>query len=169
MRNMATSLFDHERIITTRARGKVLRSYAERIITRARKNLHEDIPASRALHNKREVMRHIRDRDIVKKLFEDIAPRFKDRPGGYTRIIHLPDRRSDSAPMSIVELVDRRERQPRELPPAKKKRGRKKTDDGGSDAKDTTARDRTKKDSQDRDDRQGKWYDRFRRRKRDRD
>ena len=90
-RNMATSLFEHERIVTTRAKGKVLRSYAERLITRAKQNLAEDLLPERKLHNKREVMRHIADRDIVVKLFEEIAPTYKERNGGYIRLLHLPD------------------------------------------------------------------------------
>ena len=114
MRNMVTSLFDHERIITTRARAKALRPYTEKLITRARKNLDPATNDHAKLHNKREIMKIVRDRDIVKKLFEDIAERFKERPGGYTRIIHLPERASDSAQMSIIELVERKERPRRE-------------------------------------------------------
>ncbi|MCB1323913.1 MAG: 50S ribosomal protein L17 [Spirochaetales bacterium] len=158
LRNMATSLFEHERIVTTRARGKVLRGYAERLITRARQNLADGTPAERKLHNQREVLRHIRSRDVAKKLFEDIAPRFKDRPGGYTRLIHLPERKSDAAPMTIVELVDRIER-PRRI---REQRGQKPTG-RKKDAKERAG-------GKDRDeDRKGKWYDRFRRRKRDHD
>ena len=114
MRNMVTSLFDHERIITTRARAKALRPYTEKLITRARKNLDPATTDHAKLHNKREIMKVVRDRDIVKKLFEDIAERFKERPGGYTRIIHLPERASDSAQMSIIELVERKDRPRRE-------------------------------------------------------
>lgn len=110
MRNMVTSLLDHERIITTRAKAKALRPYTEKLITRARKNLDPAASEHARLHNKREIMKIVRDRDIVKKLFEDIAERFKERPGGYTRIIHLPERASDSAQMSIIELVERKER-----------------------------------------------------------
>lgn len=110
MRNLASSLFDHERIVTTRARTKVLRSYAEKLITRAKNSLSDGVTPEKALHNKREVMKHIKDRAIVAKLFEEIAPRYKDRSGGYTRIIHLHERKSDSAEMSIIELVDRKEK-----------------------------------------------------------
>ena len=104
------------------------------------------------------MLRHIRSRDVAKKLFEDIAPRFKDRPGGYTRLIHLPERKSDAAPMTIVELVDRIER-PRRI---REQRGQKPTG-RKKDAKERAG-------GKDRDeDRKGKWYDRFRRRKRDHD
>ncbi len=80
--NMVTSLFRHERIVTTKEKGKELKRISERLITRAKRNM--DIPdkeENRKLHNKREVMKVIKDRDIIKKLFEDIAPRYKDRKG----------------------------------------------------------------------------------------
>lgn len=123
LRNMATSLFDHERVVTTRAKAKVLRSYSEKLITRAKENLGTEITPHRALHNKREVINKLADEGIVKKLFEEIAPRFKERKGGYTRIIHLPERLSDSSMMSIVELVDRKEKIRRERAPRQKKVG----------------------------------------------
>ncbi len=164
MRNMATSLFEHERIVTTRAKAKALRGYSEKLITRAKKNL-SDADAHKELHNKREVMRHLRDRDVVKKLFEDIAPRFKDRNGGYTRIIHLPDRQSDSAEMSIIELVDRKEKI-RKVPEKKAKAKPKKKKDG-TDATDGESKKGDSRGPDRGDDRKGKWYDRFRRKKRD--
>ncbi len=111
LRNMATSLIEHERIVTTRAKGKVLRSYAEKLITRAKKNLEGGITAEAALHNKREVMKQVFGRDAVIKLFDELAPRYKERNGGYTRMIHLQERKSDSSKMSIVELVDRKEKE----------------------------------------------------------
>lgn len=110
MRNMVTSLFEHERIVTTRARSKALRPLAERLITRARKSLDEGLSPEARLHNRREILRQIPDRGVSTKLLEELAGRYKDRPGGYTRIIHLPDRASDSAQMSVIELVDRREK-----------------------------------------------------------
>jgi large subunit ribosomal protein L17 len=106
--NMITSLLTHERIITTKQKGRVLKKLSERIITRAKRNL--DIPESeeaRKLHNKREVMKSIKNRDVMKKLFEDIAVRFKDRKGGYTRMYLLDRRMGDNAEMAIVELVER--------------------------------------------------------------
>jgi len=107
--NMVTSLFRHERIVTTREKGKELKRISERLITRAKRNM--DIPEkeeNKKLHNKREVMKVIKDRDIIKKLFEDIAPRYKDRKGGYTRIYLLGRRPGDAAEMSIIELVEKR-------------------------------------------------------------
>lgn len=106
--NMLTSLFEHEQIVTTRAKAKYIRPIAEKMITRAKKNLVAGVSAGQILHNKREVMRSIKDRDIVVKLFSDIAPRFVTRNGGYLRIVHLGERNSDAASMAIIELVDRR-------------------------------------------------------------
>ncbi|TFH38799.1 MAG: 50S ribosomal protein L17 [Chrysiogenales bacterium] len=121
--NMVTSLFKHERIVTTRVKGKELKRISERLITRAKKNMQmAETDEGRKLHNKREVMKVIKDRDVVKKLFDDIAPRFKERNGGYTRIYLLGRRPGDAAEMSIVELVERRVVE-------------KKTDEKGKDAK----------------------------------
>jgi len=106
--NMVTSLFQHERIITTKQKGKELKIISEKLITRAKNNI--NIPESEAekkLHNKREVLRVIKNRDVVTKLFDEIAPRFKERKGGYTRMYLLGVRRGDSAEMAIVELVER--------------------------------------------------------------
>lgn len=153
MQNMATSLFDHERIVTTRAKSKAIQGYAEKLITRAKKNLAKDIEESAKLHNKREVMSKIKDRAIVVKLFEDIAPRFESRTGGYTRIIHLPQRKSDSADMSIIELVDRKE----------KVRKIKAEDDVNAKADKKKAKKAAA--AADADDKKGKWYDRFRKKK----
>jgi large subunit ribosomal protein L17 len=107
--NMVTSLFRYERIVTTKEKGKELKKISERLITRAKRNIDlSEKEDNKKLHNKREVMKVIRDRDIVKKLFDDIAPRFKDRKGGYTRIYLLGRRPGDAAEMSIIELVERR-------------------------------------------------------------
>ncbi len=107
--NMVTSLFQHERIITTRQKGKELKRISEKIITRAKKNLSiPDNEGEKKLHNKRQVMKFIKDRDVVAKLFNDIAPRFRERKGGYTRIYLLGRRPGDSAEMAVVELVDRK-------------------------------------------------------------
>ena len=112
LRNMATSLLEHERIITTRVKGKALRRYLEPLITLARKNFpaKNEKTKAKALHSRRILLASLRNEDIAKKLIEDIAPRYKDRPGGYLRIIHLPERKSDASKMSIVELVERREK-----------------------------------------------------------
>jgi large subunit ribosomal protein L17 len=94
--NLATSLFEHGRITTTEAKARVLRPYAERLITKAKKG---------DLHNRRQVLRVIRDKGVVHALFEDIAPRYAERPGGYTRITKLGPRKGDNAPMAVIELV----------------------------------------------------------------
>ncbi|HEY2763454.1 MAG TPA: 50S ribosomal protein L17 [Pseudonocardiaceae bacterium] len=94
--NLATALFEHGRITTTEAKAKRLRPFAERLITKARKA---------DLHNRREIMRVIRDKDVVHRLVADIGPHFADRPGGYTRIVKTLPRKGDNAPMAIIELV----------------------------------------------------------------
>ncbi|AQT81435.1 50S ribosomal protein L17 [Mycolicibacterium litorale] len=94
--NLATSLFEHGRIKTTEPKARALRPYAEKLITHAKKG---------ALHNRREVMKKIRDKDVVHALFAEIAPFFADREGGYTRIIKVEPRKGDNAPMAVIELV----------------------------------------------------------------
>jgi large subunit ribosomal protein L17 len=94
--NMATSLFKHERIQTTLPKAKELRRYAEKMITRAKKD---------STHSRRIIFRSIRDKEIIAKLFEQIAPRFADRNGGYIRILKLDFRMADGAPTAVVELV----------------------------------------------------------------
>ena len=97
MRNMVTSFFDCEKITTTDARAKELRKMAEKLITMARRG---------DLHSRRLVMQVVRDGKIVAKLFDTIAPRYADRPGGYTRIIKLGLRAGDNASLSMIELVE---------------------------------------------------------------
>ncbi|MGC4933617.1 50S ribosomal protein L17 [Gordonia sp. DT30] len=94
--NLATSLFEHRRITTTEAKAKRLRPYAEKLITHAKTG---------KLANRREVLKVIRDKDIVHVLFEEIGPSFADRDGGYTRIIKTLPRKGDNAPMAVIELV----------------------------------------------------------------
>ena len=94
--NLATSLFEHGRITTTEPKARALRPYAEKLITHAKKG---------ALHNRREVMKKIRDKDVVHTLFAEIAPFYADRNGGYTRIIKVENRKGDNAPMAVIELV----------------------------------------------------------------
>jgi large subunit ribosomal protein L17 len=94
--NLATSLFTHGRIKTTEPKARALRPYAEKLITHAKKG---------TLHNRREVMKKIRDKDVVHALFAEIAPFFADREGGYTRIIKVEARKGDNAPMAVIELV----------------------------------------------------------------
>ena len=94
--NLATSLFEHGRIKTTEPKARALRPYAEKLITHAKKG---------TLHNRREVMKKIRDKDVVHVLFDQIGPFFADRNGGYTRIIKVEARKGDNAPMAVIELV----------------------------------------------------------------
>ncbi len=94
--NLATSLFEHGRIKTTETKARALRPYAEKLITHAKKG---------TLHNRREVLKKIRDKDVVHTLFAEIGPFFSDRNGGYTRIIKVEPRQGDNAPMAVIELV----------------------------------------------------------------
>ncbi len=96
LRNMATSLFQHEGIETTVTKAKEVRPFAERLITLARRG---------DLHARRQVERHIRDRTVSGKLFGELGPRFASRPGGYTRIIKLGHRVGDGAEMARIELL----------------------------------------------------------------
>ena len=95
---LASQLFVHEAIDTTEARAKALRPYAERLITKAKRG---DLAA------RRDVLRHITDRDVVARLFHEIGPRFEERRGGYTRILKLGQRKGDGAAMARIELVER--------------------------------------------------------------
>jgi len=97
MRNMATSLFDHERIQTTDSKAKELRREAERLVTLAKKG---------DLASRRRALGYIKDKQVVAKLFERIGPRYQNRAGGYTRIIKVGRRPGDQAPMSVIELVE---------------------------------------------------------------
>jgi large subunit ribosomal protein L17 len=94
--NLATALFEHGRIKTTEPKARALRPYAEKLITHAKKG---------TLHNRREVLKKIRDKDVVHNLFAEIGPFFSDRNGGYTRIIKVENRKGDNAPMAVIELV----------------------------------------------------------------
>jgi large subunit ribosomal protein L17 len=95
--NLARALFEHGKITTTEAKAKRLRPYAERLITIARKG---DLPA------RRQVLKLVTDKDVVGKLFVEIAPRYENRPGGYTRIVKVSPRKGDNAPMAVIELVE---------------------------------------------------------------
>jgi len=94
--NLATALFEHGRIKTTEPKARALRPYAEKLITHAKKG---------TLHNRREVLKKLRDKDVVHTLFADIGPFYADRNGGYTRIIKVENRKGDNAPMAVIELV----------------------------------------------------------------
>ncbi|MFQ5679386.1 MAG: 50S ribosomal protein L17 [Gemmatimonadota bacterium] len=99
LRNLATSLFLHERIQTTEAKAKELRPFAERLISLAKRG---------DLHSRRLAGRHIADRDALQKLFDQIGPRFRERNGGYTRILKLGARKGDGAELALIELTERR-------------------------------------------------------------
>jgi large subunit ribosomal protein L17 len=96
MRNMITALLREEKIRTTDPKAKELRRWADRVITLGKRG---------SLHARRQALGIVQDKAVVRKLFDTIAPRFKDRPGGYTRIIKLGIRRGDAAQMSLIELV----------------------------------------------------------------
>jgi large subunit ribosomal protein L17 len=106
--NLATSLFRHGRIQTTETKAKRLRPLAEQLITKAKRG---------DLHARRRVLTVVRDKDVVYKLFDQIAPQYNNRNGGYTRIVKTGIRKGDAAPMAIIELVEELEVAP---PPAKK-------------------------------------------------
>ncbi len=97
-RNMVTSLLEHEQVRTTDAKAKEIRRFAERMITLGKRG---------TLHARRQALAFIRSETVVKKLFDDVAPRFQTRPGGYTRVVKLGVRPGDGAPMSVIEFVDR--------------------------------------------------------------
>ena len=96
-RNQLTALFTHDRIVTTLAKAKELRPLAERMVTLA---------GTGSLPARRKVLTMVPDKDVVRRLFEEIAPRFTDRPGGYTRVMRLGRRRGDGAELAIIEFVD---------------------------------------------------------------
>src|SRR6059058_4140230 len=94
--NLATALFEHGRITTTETKARILRPVAEKLITKAKRG---------DLHNRREVLKTVRDKTVVHVLFTEIAPTFAERPGGYTRITKIGPRKGDNAPMAVIELV----------------------------------------------------------------
>ncbi|HMC42278.1 MAG TPA: 50S ribosomal protein L17 [Acidimicrobiales bacterium] len=94
--NLVASLIAAEAIVTTEAKAKALRPVVEKVITKAKKG---------GIHRHRQVVSFIRDKDMAHKLFEDIGPRYSERPGGYTRILKLAPRHGDNAPMARIELV----------------------------------------------------------------
>jgi len=116
-RNMATSLLEHERITTTDAKAKELRKVVDRLITLGKRVTPDEIEAAESdearkdleakrLHAVRQARRWVADRDVLTKLFSDVAPRFVERNGGYTRILKLGHRPGDNAPLSMIELVE---------------------------------------------------------------
>lgn len=111
-RNMVTSLLWYEHLHTTDAKAKELRRFADRMITLGKRG---------TLHARRQALAFVRSRRVVRKLFDEIAPRFRERSGGYTRIVKIGPRRGDAAPMSLIELTQRGDRA---LSEAEKKRER---------------------------------------------
>ena len=97
LRGLSRSLIEHGRVVTTETKAKKLRPFVEKLITKARKG---------GLHQRRLVLSQLGDRKVVHRLFDEVAPRAGDRPGGYTRILKLGPRRGDAAPMAIIEFVD---------------------------------------------------------------
>lgn len=96
LRNLVTSLLEKERVRTTLAKARATRPLAEKMITLSKKD---------TLHTRRQALRFIFKKDIVKKLFDEIGPRFSERPGGYTRIVKLSPRAGDGAEMAMIELI----------------------------------------------------------------
>jgi large subunit ribosomal protein L17 len=103
-RGLITELFRHDRISTTEAKARFMRGEAEHLITIAKRGL---VEGGNAVHARRLAGRVITDPDVAKRLFDEVAPRFTERPGGYTRLIKVGPRLGDGAPMAILELVDR--------------------------------------------------------------
>jgi large subunit ribosomal protein L17 len=96
LRNLVTDLLKHEQVITTEAKAKEARSIAERVITAGKKG---------TVAGRRNALRVVSDKDVMKKVFDDIGPRYAERPGGYTRIVKIGPRRGDGAEMVQIELV----------------------------------------------------------------
>jgi large subunit ribosomal protein L17 len=114
LRNMVTSLLRHGQVRTTQPKAKALRPLAERMITLGKRE---------SLHARRHAARVIRDKDVLRQLFDELAPRYAERPGGYTRIIKLPARSGDGADMAIIQLVEAEMTQKKKRKKPKKKGG----------------------------------------------
>ena len=104
--NLITELLRHERIRTTEAKAKAIRSRAEKLITLAKRGMLRREAGEHDVHQRRLAAARLRDSDVVKKLFDDLAPRYQNRPGGYTRILKLGPRPGDRAEMVFLELVE---------------------------------------------------------------
>ena len=114
-RNLVTSLIEHEHVRTTDAKAKELRRFADRMITLGKRG---------TLHARRQAAAFIRTKGAVKKLFDEVAVRFRERPGGYTRIVKIGHRHGDAAPMSVIELTDRGESAKAEAEKKRERRAR---------------------------------------------
>lgn len=113
MSNMASSLIEHKRIVTTLAKAKALRTYVEPLITKSKND---------TTHSRRTVFSYLQNKEVVTELFRDIAAKVANRPGGYTRIIKLQNRLGDNAEMAMIELVDYNETYKSEAPAAAEKK-----------------------------------------------
>jgi large subunit ribosomal protein L17 len=120
VRNLVTALLEHERVETTDAKARELRRVADRMITLGKRG---------DLHARRRALRVIRSKDVASKVFTNLAERYRERPGGYTRVIKLRTRVGDAAPMSIVELVDSEKGAPQKKDSGKKSDSRTKQAD----------------------------------------
>ncbi len=112
-RNLVTSLIKHGRVETTLPKAKELRSWGDKMITLGKRG---------DLHARRQALSVITEKEVVKKLFDEIAPMYQDREGGYTRVVKLGNRTGDAAPMAVIELVGKREAEKKEAKPKKKKK-----------------------------------------------
>lgn len=130
--NLTSQLIEHKRIITTLAKAKALRVYAEPIITRSKND---------TMHNRRIVFSYLQDKESIKELFGVISDKVADRPGGYTRIIKMPRRAGDASDMALIELVDFNEIYGKDTDSADKKKTRRSRRSSGSASKATEAAD----------------------------
>lgn len=103
-RNMISQLFTHGQIETTEAKARAIRPAAEKLITLAKRGLHKDVAGQ--VHARRLAAARLNGKDVISKLFDEIAPKYEERPGGYTRMIKIGRRRGDNAEMALVELVE---------------------------------------------------------------
>lgn len=102
-RNLIKDLYTYERIETTEAKARAIRADAEKLITKAKRGLAD---GGNRVHAQRQIVSYLNDKDVAKKVFDELAPRYSDRNGGYTRIVKLGQRRGDAAKMAVIELVD---------------------------------------------------------------
>ena len=114
-RNLVTSLIEHEQVRTTDAKAKELRRVADRMVTLGKRG---------TLHARRQALAYIRRESVVTKLFDEVAARFRERPGGYTRVVKLGHRHGDAAPMSVIELTDHGEAAKAEAEKKRERRAR---------------------------------------------
>jgi len=140
--NLVRAVILHESIRTTTPKAKEARRLVERVITKAREN---------TLASRRVVHKTVRDQAALAKLFQSIGPRFKERPGGYTRLVHVENRVGDNAPMAILELVEKSEKaEPDKKPASEKKAAAKETGDQGAGDKKSAKQKKGKKEQEEK-------------------